>query len=24
VAAVKEAHPYEEPAIDIYPLLNKP
>ncbi|MFA5829037.1 MAG: hypothetical protein WC843_00870 [Candidatus Gracilibacteria bacterium] len=23
LAAVKEAHPYEEPAIDIIPLLNK-
>ena len=22
LAAVKKAHPYEEPAIDIYPLLN--
>lgn len=21
-AAVKKAHPYEEPAIDVYPLLN--
>ena len=24
VAALKKAHPYEEPAIDIYPLLNQP
>ncbi|MFC1810123.1 hypothetical protein ACFLZH_01350 [Patescibacteria group bacterium] len=23
IEAVKKAHPYEEPAIDIYPLLNK-
>lgn len=23
LAAIKKAHPYEEPAIDIYPLLNK-
>lgn len=23
VKAVKKAHPYEEPAIDVYPLLNK-
>lgn len=23
LAAIKGAHPYEEPAIDIYPLLNK-
>jgi hypothetical protein len=23
LAAVKKAHPYEEPAIDVYPLLNK-
>ena len=23
LAAVKEVHPYEEPAIDIYPLLNE-
>lgn len=23
LAAVKKAHPYEEPAVDIYPLLNK-
>lgn len=22
--AVKKVHPYEEPAIDIYPLFNKP
>lgn len=22
LAAIKEVHPYEEPAIDIYPLLN--
>jgi len=21
---VREAHPYEEPAIDVYPLLNRP
>ena len=24
LSAVKKAHPYEEPAIDIYPLLNRP
>ena len=24
LAAVKKAHPYEEPAIDVYPLLNRP
>lgn len=23
LAAVKKVHPYEEPAIDVYPLLNK-
>ena len=23
LAAVKEVHPYEEPAIDVYPLLNR-
>ncbi|MBI4994600.1 hypothetical protein HZC21_03080 [Candidatus Peregrinibacteria bacterium] len=23
LAALKKAHPYEEPAIDIYPVLNK-
>ncbi|MFA5948189.1 MAG: YqfO family protein [Candidatus Gracilibacteria bacterium] len=23
IAAIKKAHPYEEPTIDIYPLLNK-
>lgn len=23
VKAIQKAHPYEEPAIDIYPLLNK-
>lgn len=23
LAALKEVHPYEEPAIDIYPLLNE-
>ena len=23
LAAVKKAHPYEEPAIDVYPLLNR-
>lgn len=23
LAAIKEVHPYEEPAIDIYPLLNE-
>lgn len=23
VAAIKKVHPYEEPAIDIYPLLNE-
>lgn len=23
LTAIKKAHPYEEPAIDIYPLLNK-
>lgn len=23
LAAVKKAHPYEEPAVDIYPLLNE-
>lgn len=23
LAAVKKVHPYEEPAVDIYPLLNK-
>lgn len=22
IAAVREAHPYEEPVIDVYPLLN--
>lgn len=24
LAAVRAAHPYEEPAIDVYPLLNLP
>lgn len=24
LAAVKKVHPYEEPAIDVYPLLNRP
>jgi hypothetical protein len=24
LAAVREVHPYEEPAIDVYPLLNRP
>lgn len=23
LAAVKKAHPYEEPVVDVYPLLNK-
>jgi hypothetical protein len=23
LAAVKKAHPYEEPAIDVYPVLNR-
>jgi hypothetical protein len=24
LSAVKSVHPYEEPAIDVYPLLNRP
>lgn len=23
ITAIKKSHPYEEPAVDIYPLLNK-
>lgn len=23
MAAIKKSHPYEEPAVDVYPLLNK-